>query len=73
VPDIEAWQAGYTRWANDVPGQAPTFEEANDLAQRLLNPVLAGPVAALWNPITCQWENPTVYPAIPGGRRSPEN
>ena len=56
VPDLEAWHNGYTLRANDVPGPAPTFDEAIDLAQRLLDPVLAGPVAASWNPATCQWD-----------------
>lgn len=56
VPDIEAWQTGYARRAGDVPGQTPTFDEAIDLAHRLLDPVLAGPVAAVWNPTTGQWD-----------------
>jgi len=56
VPDFEAWKIGYQKRANDVPGEAPTFDEAIDLAQRLLNPVLTGPVKAIWNPTTCQWD-----------------
>lgn len=55
VPDIEAWRTGYARRADDVPGQAPSFEEAIDLAHRLLDPVFAGPVVATWNPNACQW------------------
>jgi hypothetical protein len=39
VPDIEAWRIGYARRTNDVPGQSPSFEEAIDLAHRLLDPV----------------------------------
>jgi len=56
VPDHEAWQGGYARRASDVPGQVPTFDEAIDLAQRLLDPVLAGPTEATWNPTTRHWE-----------------
>ncbi|WP_291408100.1 nucleotidyl transferase AbiEii/AbiGii toxin family protein [Actinophytocola sp.] len=56
VPDIEAWRTGYARRADDVPGQAPPFEEAIDLAHRLLDPVFAGPITATWNPNTCQWD-----------------
>lgn len=55
VPDVAVWQAGYARRASDVPGQAPTFDEAVDLARRLLDPVLAGPVRAVWNPATHRW------------------
>jgi hypothetical protein len=56
VPDIDAWRLGYARRANDMPGPAPTFDEAIILAQRLLDPVLAAPVAAVWNPATGRWD-----------------
>jgi len=67
IPDHEAWQAGYARRASDVPGQAPTFDEAIDLAQRLLDPVLAGPTQATWNPTTRHWETDSQRPIPDAG------
>lgn len=55
VPDVTAWRAGYPNRAADVPGPVPTFDEAVDLAARLLDPVLAGTVAGRWDSTTGRW------------------
>lgn len=54
VPDPMAWRAGYARQAR---GSAVThnFEEAVGLATRLLDPVLAGPVAGIWDSENRAW------------------
>jgi hypothetical protein len=55
VPEVAAWRAGYPNRAADVPGPVPTFDEAVDVAARLLDPVLAGTVAGRWDPLTRRW------------------
>jgi hypothetical protein len=55
VPEVAAWRAGYPNRAADVPGPVPTFDEAVDVAARLLDPVLAGTVAGRWDPMTRRW------------------
>jgi len=55
VPDVAAWRWGYPNRAADVPGPVPTFDEAVDVAARLLDPVLAGAVAERWDPTASRW------------------
>lgn len=55
VPDIAAWRSGYPKKAAEAPGATPTFDEAVDLAGRLLDPILAGAVAGSWDPAAAQW------------------
>ena len=50
VPDEAPWRRGYPKVAADVPGTAPTFDEAVALANALLDPVLAAPVDGEWDP-----------------------
>lgn len=55
VPDEAVWRRGYPRSAADAPGPMPTFDEAVSLASALLNPVLNGPVAGIWDPAAGSW------------------
>ena len=63
VPDLDAWRTGYTRRAADAPTPVPSFRQAVDLAGRLFDPVLAGPVNASWDPQTARWLQ---RPGLPG-------
>lgn len=50
VPDLDAWRTGFTRTASAAPGQPIPFADAVQLVKRFLDPVLAGPVSARWDP-----------------------
>ena len=39
VPHERSWKRGYPKLAADVPGTAPSFDEAVSLASALFNPV----------------------------------
>jgi hypothetical protein len=55
VPDLEAWRTGYTRRAADAPIPVPSFGQAADVARRLFDPVLAGPLDGSWDPQAGRW------------------
>lgn len=55
VPDEVGWRARYPRVASDAPGLMPSYDEAVDLAARLLDPVLADRVSGRWNPRDFRW------------------
>jgi hypothetical protein len=55
VPDEVGWRARYPRVARDAPGSVPSYDEAVELAVRLLDPVLADGVAGSWNPRDLRW------------------
>ncbi len=55
VSDEASWRRGYPNVASDVPGTAPTFDEAVALASALLNPALAAPLDGEWDPRVCNW------------------
>jgi hypothetical protein len=55
VPDLDAWRTGYTRRAADAPIPVPSFRQAADVAGRLFDPVLAGPLDGSWDPQACRW------------------
>lgn len=55
VPDPAAWEAGYAKPAAAAPSPVPNYDEAVDLAKRLLDPVLAGQVAQEWDPEAREW------------------
>ena len=50
VPDWDAWRTGFTKTIAAAPGEAMPFADAVQLVTRFLDPVLAGPVDARWNP-----------------------
>jgi len=50
VPDWDAWRTGFAKAIAAAPGEAMTFADAVQLVTRFLDPVLAGPVDARWNP-----------------------
>jgi hypothetical protein len=55
VPDLDAWRTGYLRRAADAPAPVPSFRQAADVAGRLFDPVLAGPVDGSWDPQASRW------------------
>jgi hypothetical protein len=55
VPDLDAWRIGYLRRAADAPTPVPSFRQASDIATRLFDPVLAGPVDGSWDPQAARW------------------
>jgi hypothetical protein len=55
VPDLAAWRTGYTRRAADAPIPVPSFGQAADVARRLFDPVLAGPLDGSWDPQAGRW------------------
>ncbi|GAB3742695.1 nucleotidyl transferase AbiEii/AbiGii toxin family protein [Microlunatus parietis] len=57
VPDPVAWRAGYPKSAASAPAPVPSYEDAVDLATRLLDPVLAGRVEGTWEPEARQWRD----------------
>jgi len=50
VPDWDAWRTGFTKTIAAAHGEAMPFADAVQLVTRFLDPVLAGPVDARWNP-----------------------
>jgi hypothetical protein len=57
VPDVAAWRSGYPKKAAEAPGVTPTFDEAVDLASRLLDPILTGAVTGSWDPAAAEWRS----------------
>ena len=55
VPDLDAWRTGYLRRAADAPTQVPSFQQAAEIASRLFDPVLAGPLGGSWDPQAGRW------------------
>lgn len=55
VPDEASWRRGFPKVAADVPGHAPSYDEAVALADALFNPVLAAPVDGEWDPHPGGW------------------
>lgn len=55
IPDELTWRRGYPKVAADVPGTAPTFDEAVRLASSLLNPALEAPIDQQWEPLLGSW------------------
>lgn len=55
VPEEASWRRGYATVAADVPGKAPTFDEAVALASALLNPALSAPIDGEWDPVVSKW------------------
>jgi Nucleotidyl transferase AbiEii toxin, Type IV TA system len=55
VPDLDAWRTGYLRRAADAPTEVPSFRDAADVASRLFDPVLAGPLGGSWDPGAGRW------------------
>jgi hypothetical protein len=55
VPDLDAWCTGYARIAADAPAPVPSFRQAADVARRLFDPVLAGPLNGSWVPQAGRW------------------
>jgi hypothetical protein len=55
VPDLDAWSTGYTRSAAGAPTPVPSFRQAADVARRLFDPVLAGPLNGSWDPQAGRW------------------
>jgi nucleotidyltransferase AbiEii toxin of type IV toxin-antitoxin system len=55
IPDPTTWRTGYPQPASQAPGQVPDYDEAVDLAKRLLDPPLAGPVTGEWDPQKTDW------------------
>lgn len=55
VPDETLWRGSYGRVAAQAPPPAPSFDDAVRLASALLDPALAGPLDASWDPKTCAW------------------
>ncbi len=53
VPDV--WRAGYPKKAAETARLAPDFDQAVDLARRLFDPVLQGPVDGQWDPVAARW------------------
>jgi hypothetical protein len=55
VPDVEVWRAGYPAKAREAAGVVPDFAEAVKLVAALLDPILAGTAAGVWNPKSASW------------------
>jgi hypothetical protein len=55
VPDLDAWCTGYARIAADAPAPVPSFRQAADVAGRVFDPVLAGPLNGSWDPQAGRW------------------
>jgi hypothetical protein len=55
VPDVEVWRAGYPAKAREATGVIPDFTEAVELVAALLDPVLTGVAAGVWDPTSASW------------------
>jgi nucleotidyltransferase AbiEii toxin of type IV toxin-antitoxin system len=57
VPDAATWRPGYQALAAKTPALGPLrdFDAAVDLVRRLVDPVLAGPITARWDPARAVW------------------
>jgi hypothetical protein len=55
VPDVEVWRVGYPGKAREAAGLVPDFVEAVRLVCALLDPVLAGTAAGVWDPTLASW------------------
>ena len=55
VPDDASWRARYPRVARDAPGMVPHYEEAVDLAGRLIDPTLTRDPLGSWDPAKRAW------------------
>jgi hypothetical protein len=55
VPDLDAWRTGYTRATAGAPAPVPSFRQAADVARRLFDPALAGPLDGSWDPQAGRW------------------
>lgn len=55
VPDVEVWRAGYPAKAREATGVVPNYTEAVELVAALLDPVLAGIGAGVWDPKSASW------------------
>jgi Nucleotidyl transferase AbiEii toxin, Type IV TA system len=54
-PPLEAWRAPYAAMAREDLLPWPTLDEVAKAAQAFLDPVLAAPLDATWEPVTWAW------------------
>ena len=55
---LEAWTAPYAAMAREDHLAWPTLEEVTKAAKAFLDPALAEPLDATWEPVTRTWRRP---------------